>query len=134
MAARFCAAELTLERALTPVTVLADAGRMHQIITNLLGNALKFTPSGGHVTLCARPSGGRALLSVSDTGYGIADDELPLIFDRFWRGKAASVTAGSGIGLAVVAELVRGHQGRVTVTSTPTQGTQVRVSLPLAGG
>jgi two-component system sensor histidine kinase BaeS len=134
MAAQFCAAELTLERALTPVTVLADPGRMHQIITNLLGNALKFTPSGGHVTLCARPSGGRAVLIVSDTGYGIADDELPLIFDRFWRGKAASVTAGSGIGLAVVAELVRGHQGQVTVASTPEQGTEVRVSFPLNGG
>ena len=134
MAAQFCAADLTLERALTPVTVLADPGRMHQIIINLLGNALKFTPSGGHVTLCAGPSGGRAVLSVSDTGYGIAGDELPLIFDRFWRGKAASVAAGSGIGLAVVAELVRGHQGQVTVTSTPAQGTQVHVSFPLAGG
>ena len=134
MAARFCAAELTMERALTPVTVLADPGRMHQIITNLLENALKFTPSGGRVTLCARPSDGRAVLSVADTGCGIADDELPLIFDRFWRGKAASVAAGSGIGLAVVAELVRGHDGQVTVTSTPAQGTRVRVSFPLAGG
>ena len=132
MATRFDAAELTLQRRLTPVTVMADAGRMHQIITNLLGNALKFTPSGGRVKLQAGPSDGCAVLSVSDTGPGIAPDELPLIFHRFWRGKAAAAAAGSGIGLAVVAELVRAHDGRVEVTSTSAQGTQVRVSLPLA--
>jgi two-component system sensor histidine kinase BaeS len=133
MAARFDGAGLTLRRRLTPVTVTADAGRMHQVITNLLANALKFTPSGGRVTIEAGPSDGRAVLSVSDTGAGIPAGELPWIFDRFWRGKSAAGAAGSGIGLAIVAELVRAHDGQVEVTSTPAQGTQVTVSLPTAG-
>jgi two-component system sensor histidine kinase BaeS len=133
MAARFDAAGLTLQRRLTPVTVMADAGRMHQVITNLLGNAVKFTPPGGRVTLEAGPAEGRAVLSVSDTGVGIAADELPWIFDRFWRGKSAAGVAGSGIGLAIVAELVRAHDGQVEVTSIPAQGTHVTVSLPRAG-
>jgi two-component system, OmpR family, sensor histidine kinase BaeS len=133
MAARFDAAGLTLRRRLTPVTVMADAGRMHQVITNLLSNALKFTPPGGEVTLEAGLSDGRAVLSVSDTGSGIPADELPLIFDRFWRGKTATGATGSGIGLAIVAELVRAHDGQVEATSSPERGTQVTVSLPTAG-
>ncbi len=132
MAARFDAAGLILRRQLTPVTVMADAGRMHQVITNLLGNALKFTPRGGRVTLEAGPAGGRAVLSVSDTGAGIAAAEQPQIFDRFWRGKEAAGTAGSGIGLAIVAELIRAHDGQVEVISAPAQGTQIIVSLPRA--
>ncbi len=133
MAARFEAAGLILQRELAAVTVMADAGRMHQVITNLLGNALKFTPRGGRVALEAGPAEGRAVLSVSDTGAGIAADEQPRIFDRFWRGKEATGTAGSGIGLAIVAELIRAHDGHVEVISAPAQGTQIIVSLPRAG-
>ena len=133
MAARFAAAGLLLQRRLTPVTVMADAARMRQVITNLLGNALKFTPAGGKVRLEAGPTDGHAVLSVSDTGAGIPAGELPLIFDRFWRGKAAAGVGGSGIGLAIVAELVRAHGGQVEVTSTPAKGTRVIVSLPCPG-
>ena len=132
MAARFEAAGLTLHRRLTPVTVTVDAARIHQVITNLLGNSLKFTPSGGQVTIEAEPSAGRAVLTVSDTGAGIADDELRWIFDRFWRGKAAAGVGGTGTGLAIVAELVRAHGGQIDVASTPAQGTQITVSLPRA--
>ncbi len=130
MTAQFDTAGLTLERQLTPVAVLADAARLRQIIMNLLGNSLKFTPPGGRVTLWAGPSGGRAELRVTDTGPGISAAELPLIFDRFWRGEAAAGVTGSGIGLAIVAELVRAHEGLIDVTSTPGQGTRVLVSLP----
>ncbi len=133
LASRFEAADITLERRLTPVSVLADARRMHQVVTNLLGNALKFTPAGGRVTLEAGPAGGQARLGVADTGAGIPSDELPRIFDRFWRGRHAAGVAGSGIGLAVVAELVRAHGGTVTATSTLGHGTQVIVTLPRAG-
>jgi two-component system, OmpR family, sensor histidine kinase BaeS len=133
LAGQFEAAGITLERQLTPVPVLADAQRMHQVVTNLLGNALKFTPPGGRVTLQAGPAGGQARVSVADTGPGIAADELPRIFDRFWRGRQAAGVAGTGIGLAVVAELVRAHGGTVTATSTPGQGTQLVVTLPRAG-
>jgi two-component system, OmpR family, sensor histidine kinase BaeS len=130
LAGRFEAADVTLEQRLTPVSVLVDALRMHQVVTNLLGNALKFTPTGGRVTLKAGPAGRQARLSVADTGAGIPEDELPRIFDRFWRGRQAAGVAGSGIGLAVVAELVRAHGGTVTATSTPGHGTEVVVTLP----
>jgi two-component system, OmpR family, sensor histidine kinase BaeS len=132
LASRFEAADITLERRLTPVGVQADSQRMHQVVTNLVGNALKFTPSGGRVTLEAGPADGQARLSVADTGAGIPSDELPRIFDRFWRGRRAAGVAGSGIGLAVVAELVRAHGGAVTATSTLGQGTQLIVTLPRA--
>ncbi len=84
------------------------------------------------MTLEAGPVGGKARLSVADTGAGIPGDELPRIFDRFWRGRQAAGVAGSGIGLAVVAELVRAHGGGVTATSVPERGTQVVVTLPRA--
>jgi signal transduction histidine kinase len=132
LAGRFEAAGITLERRLAPVSVLADAQRMHQIVTNLLSNALKFTPAGGLVRLEAGPADGQAQLRVTDTGTGIADDELPRIFDRFWRGRRAVGVAGSGIGLAVVAELVRAHGGAATATSTLGQGTEIVVTLPRA--
>ena len=134
LAGRFVAADITLERRLTPVLVLADSGRLHQVIINLLGNALKFTQAGGRVTLTAGPAGAQARLGVSDTGSGIAVDELPHIFDRFWRGREAAGVAGSGIGLAVVAELVRAHNGRVGVRSTYGKGTQISITLPRADG
>jgi len=106
---------------------------MHQVVTNLLGNALKFTRPGGRVTLEAGPADGQARLSVADTGAGIPSDELPRIFDRFWRGRKAAGVAGSGIGLAVVAELVRAHGGTVTAASTLGHGTRLIVTLPRAG-
>jgi two-component system sensor histidine kinase BaeS len=129
LAGRFEAAGITLERRLAPVSVLADQ-RIHQVVTNLLSNALKFTPAGGHVTLETGPAGEMARLRVEDTGPGIPDDELPRIFDRFWRGRQAATVAGSGIGLAVVAELVRAHGGSVTVSSVQGRGTELVVTLP----
>jgi two-component system sensor histidine kinase BaeS len=132
LSSRFDAADITFARRLTSVRVLADTGRLHQVITNLLSNALKFTPAGGRVTLAVAGAGGQARLTVSDTGAGIADDELPRIFDRFWRGRQAAGVAGSGIGLAVVAELVRAHNGSLAVRSTQGQGTEVVMTLPRA--
>jgi two-component system sensor histidine kinase BaeS len=132
LAGRFEAAGITLERWLAPVSVRADTRRMHQVVTNLLGNALKFTPAGGKVTLDAGPAGRQGQLRVTDTGPGIPGDELPRIFDRFWRGRGAAGVAGSGIGLAVVAELVRAQGGTVTATSSPDHGTQLLVTLPRA--
>jgi two-component system, OmpR family, sensor histidine kinase BaeS len=132
LAGRFDDAGITLERRLARVGVQADAQRLHQVITNLLSNALKFTPPGGRVTLETGPASKAARLRVADTGPGIPDDELPRIFDRFWRGRQATGVAGSGIGLAVVAELVRAHGGSVTAASVGGQGTQVVVTLPRA--
>jgi signal transduction histidine kinase len=133
LAVRFEASGLTLERQLRKASVLADADRLHQVVANLLTNALKFTPPGGRVVIATGPSGADAVLRVTDTGAGIPADELPRIFDRFWRGRRASETSGSGIGLAIAADLAAAHGGRLTAASEPAQGTQLTLTLPLAG-
>jgi two-component system sensor histidine kinase BaeS len=130
MAARFDTASLTLERHLDRADVLADAGRLHQLTSNLLTNALKFTPPGGRVVIETWTAGPAAVLKVTDTGVGIPADEMPRIFDRFWRGQQAAPTSGSGIGLAIAAELAAAHAGRLTAASTPGQGTQLTLTLP----
>jgi signal transduction histidine kinase len=132
LAGRFEAAGITLERRLTPAVVLADAGRLHQVITNLLTNALKFTPPGGTVTVQAGPAGADAVLRVADTGPGIAAEDLPRVFDRFWRGQSAAHVSGSGIGLAVAAELARAHGARLAAHSEPGHGAQFTLTLPRA--
>lgn len=115
----------------TPAVVDGDEQRLHQVVTNLLTNAMKFTPPGGNVRLEVGGADGVARLKVTDTGVGIHPEELPHIFERFWRGSQARVVAGSGVGLTVVAELVRAHQGDIVVESTPGHGTQFTVTLPL---
>jgi signal transduction histidine kinase len=127
---RFEVAGITLDRRLTSSPVLADPHWLHQVITNLLTNALKFTPAGGHVTISVGPSGAEAVLQVTDTGTGIPADDLPRIFDRFWRGAQAAQVSGSGIGLAVAAELVQAHGGRLTARSEPGRGTEMTLTLP----
>jgi signal transduction histidine kinase len=87
-------------------------------------------PAGGTVTIEAGPAGPGAVLRVTDTGTGIPADELPRIFERFWRGRQASRTAGSGIGLAVASELTRAHGGELTATSSEGHGTQMTLVLP----
>lgn len=133
LAGQFDAAGQRLGRDLRPAEVLGDSRWLHQVITNLLTNALKYTPPGGRVTISTGPSGASAVLRVTDTGVGIAADELPRIFDRFWRGRNATQTSGSGIGLAVAAELARVHGGRLTAESQPGQGTEMTLTLPRAG-
>jgi two-component system sensor histidine kinase BaeS len=100
------------------------------VVTNLLGNAAKFTPAGGRVTVATAEAGNRVRLTVADTGVGMTPDQLPHIFERFWRGANSMQAAGSGIGLAVVAELVRAHDGDIEVASTPGEGTVFIVWLP----
>ena len=130
LARRFETAEVTLVRELAPVLVLADARWLHQVVTNLLSNALKFTPAGGTVTIRTRQEGASGVLEVEDTGVGITAAELPRVFERFWRGKAAAQTSGSGIGLAVAAELVRAHGGTLTAASEPGEWTRLTLTLP----
>lgn len=135
LARRFETAEVALDRELAQAPVLADERWMHQVVTNLLGNALKFTPAGGTVTISTGTirtgqDEPRAVLEVADTGIGIPPGELPRIFDRFWRGRAAARTSGSGIGLAVAAELARAHGGTLTAASEPGEGTRLTLTLP----
>jgi signal transduction histidine kinase len=109
-----------------------DPPRIGQVLTNLIGNAIKFTPSGGRVDveLLATPGGAR--LVVTDTGAGIAADEMPHVFDRFWRGARAPElrASGSGLGLSIVKSIVDMHEGSINILSTTDQGTRVTVDLP----
>ncbi len=115
-----------------PVRTRHDQQRIGQLLSNLLGNAVKFTPSGGSVTLTLERNGEGAVLRISDTGIGIDAAELPHIFDRFYRGtRAAEARAtGSGLGLAIAKSIVDMHRGLITVDSAPGAGTTVEVRLP----
>jgi len=130
LARRFEAAAVDLDRRLSPVLVLADPHWLHQVVTNLLTNALKFTPAGGRVTISTRQAGADAVLEVADTGIGIPAEELPRVFDRFWRGQRSGQTSGSGIGLAIAAELARAHGGQLTAASAEGAGTTMTLTLP----
>jgi two-component system sensor histidine kinase BaeS len=130
LGAQFEDAQLDAGLDTEPVTVNGDATRLNQVVTNLLTNAIKFTPPDGHVTVSAHRVDGTAVLAVTDTGPGIPEDELPRVFDRFWRGSAARTRHGSGIGLAVVAELVAAHGGTVTAANAPGSGATFTVTLP----
>ncbi|HWS57505.1 MAG TPA: HAMP domain-containing sensor histidine kinase [Actinotalea sp.] len=114
---------------LSPSTVLADTGRMHQVVGNLLANCARHCRPGDAVTVRLTRQGGEAVLAVADSGPGIAPADLPRVLDRYWRGPGARVP-GSGLGLAVVREIVTEHHGSVEVTSDG--GTTVTVRLPLA--
>ena len=112
------------------VVVYGDADRLHQVIGNLLVNTARHCRSGDTVTVSVARAGQLAKLVVADTGPGIAQVDLAQVFDRLWRGRADSNTAGSGIGLAVVRELVTAHGGSVTADSDGANGTTFTVALP----
>jgi signal transduction histidine kinase len=122
-----------VDTALAPVVVDADPQRLGQVVTNLLTNALKYTPPGGRVEVRVTTDRDTAQLTVRDNGPGIPPGELPHVFRRFWRGDAGRNVTGSGIGLTVVAELIRAHRGTVEVESPAGGGTSVVVTLPSAG-
>ncbi len=110
-----------------------DARRIARVLANLIGNALTHTPAGGQVTIAARRSAQTLELVVADTGAGIAPDDLPHVFDRFYRGERARSRAGggAGLGLAIARGLVEAHGGRIELASTLGRGTTFTVQLPL---
>ncbi|MCW2710979.1 MAG: domain S-box protein [Marmoricola sp.] len=116
------------------VTVLGDAHRLHQVVTNLMSNAIKFTPDGGRVTLSVSRSERDASLKVRDSGMGISEEDQEHLFTRFFRAAGAIDQAiqGTGLGLSIVHSIVTQHDGSVEVESSPGAGTAVTVLLPLA--
>lgn len=114
----------------TPVPVRADPDRLHQAITNLLTNAARYCRPGDHVQVATGVDGPDGLLRVVDTGPGIAADELPHAFERLWRGRDAQNVTGSGIGLAVVRELITAHGGTAHIDSPSAGGLAVTLRLP----
>jgi signal transduction histidine kinase len=117
-----------------PLTVVGNRDQLERIFTNLLDNAVKYTPSPGHVEVALGVVGSRAEVTVADSGRGIPPDELPHIFDRFYRADRARARqhGGAGLGLAIVQAIVSAHGGQIAAESAAGTGTTIRVSLPLA--
>ncbi|MGW7425239.1 sensor histidine kinase [Streptomyces sp. NPDC054813] len=112
----------------------ADPVRMRQALGNLVSNAIRHTPADGTVTLAARRAGDEVVLTVTDTGKGIAPDDLPHVFERFWRAEKSRSrrTGGSGLGLPIVRHLVAAHGGTVEAASEPGKGAEFTLRLPAA--
>lgn len=126
------AAELELRSELEPAPVMGDDGRLRQVTMNLVANALRYTPAGGTITVRTRVERGQATLTVLDTGPGIHEQDLPRLFERFYRGRVAGDMAGSGIGLAVVKELLAAHGGTIEASNRDEGGAAFTARLPLA--
>jgi signal transduction histidine kinase len=118
-----------------PVVANVDTRRLTQVITNLLGNAAKFTPAGGTVTLQLRRTGDEIEIRVRDTGIGIEPEHLPRLFDKFFQGDGTLTRryGGVGLGLAVAKAFVEAHAGRIAVESRPGHGAEFTVCLPASG-
>lgn len=123
---------ITLESHIAPgLRVQCDPTRIFQVLTNLLDNALKFTPFAGNVAIRAWSEETKAVFTVSDSGTGISEEDLPHLFDRFWQGHNQA-HVGAGLGLAIVKGIVEAHGGRVFVESRPNEVTTFGFTLPLA--
>ena len=114
--------------------VTGDRDRLVQVVSNLVNNAVKYSPEGGTVTLTSRSEGGYALITVADTGLGIPPDEIPHVFERFRRVRsgAAQSIAGTGLGLTIVKQIVEMHGGKIWVESAVGHGSAFHFTIPLA--
>ena len=110
----------------------ADRDRIEQVLTNLIGNAIKFTPAGGTIIVRGERRDSELWLSVTDSGPGIASPQLPHVFERYWQAPETA-SLGHGLGLAIAKGIVDAHAGRIWVESKLGVGTTFRVALPLAG-
>ena len=118
-----------------PAMVLGDKLRLRQVISNLLGNAIKYTPAGGEIGATVQVKDSIALLSIEDNGIGIPPADLPYIFDKFYRveTKETADIQGTGLGLAICKSVVEKHGGRIWAESEPGKGSIFRVALPRLG-
>jgi PAS domain S-box-containing protein len=111
--------------------VMADPDRIQQTLSNLVGNAIKFSPAGSKIVVVARRDAGGVVISVVDNGKGIAAEQLPRVFDRNWQSSRTD-RQGAGLGLAISKGIVEAHGGRIWIESSQSEGTTVSFSLPLA--
>jgi len=125
--------QIRLESADVPaeLAVRADRERVLQVLSNLLGNALKFTPQGGKVTVAAEAEGDMVRIAISDTGPGIPLDNVPHVFERFWKHETKG-KKGTGLGLFIAKGIVEAHGGRIWVDSEPGRGTTFHFTLPVS--
>ncbi len=125
--------QITLRSETLPMPVVGDRDRLGQVVTNLLANAIRYNQEGGRVDVRVERVNGHAIVSVSDNGIGIPTEELPHIFERFYRVDKARTRAegGTGLGLAICQSVVEAHGGQITARSEPEHGTTLEVRLPL---
>ncbi|MBD0320237.1 MAG: ATP-binding protein [Gemmatimonadetes bacterium] len=109
--------------------MLCLPSRVLRVLSNLLGNTVKFTPPGGSSTVSAAPTGDAVLFSVADTGAGIAAKHLPHLFDRYWQARRGE-KEGLGLGLSIARGIVEAHGGRIWAESTPGEGATFHFTLP----
>ena len=112
--------------------IRADAARLERVLVNLIHNGIKFTPPGGRVTLSAAPVEGALQLAVSDSGTGIAPDDLPRIFERFYKTDRSRSGGGTGLGLSIARHLVESHGGQIWAESRPGEGSRFVFTIPFA--
>ncbi len=124
--------QIALRLNLPDITIHGDVNLLHQVWMNLISNAIKYTSEGGTVTISANIEGGLCMITVSDTGQGISDDELPMIFDRFYKVDRARTreTLSNGLGLSIAQKIVQSHKGSIEVTSKLGEGTTFTILLP----
>jgi signal transduction histidine kinase len=113
--------------------IWADRDRLLQVFENLVGNAIKFTPAGGRITVAAASQNTQVLFSVADTGAGIAQDSLAHIFDPFWQAATREQRLGAGLGLPITRGIVEAHGGELWVESQVGQGSTFFFTIPMAG-
>ena len=129
--------QLTLVQSAPPgIVVFADADRLEQVLTNLVDNALKYTPPGGRVEVQVAAVSGEVEVVVNDTGKGIRPEDLPHVFERFYRSDRSRTrgSGGTGLGLAIAKHIVEAHGGRISVSSRPNEGTTFTVTIPMSSG
>lgn len=113
--------------------IMGDAARLKQVLLNLLDNGVKYTPADGKLEVSVAAAGDEVILTVADNGYGIPEEELPYVFERFFQGEKTGRGKGFGLGLPIVKEIVEGHGGKVKITSGRNQGTTVTLAFPGKG-
>ncbi|MGV1049311.1 MAG: PAS domain S-box protein [Solirubrobacterales bacterium] len=115
-----------------PLAAMGDADRLGQVVANLVSNSIKFTPAGGRIEVAVAVAGGKALISVDDSGSGIDAGELPHLFERLYRGKGvkARQISGAGLGLAITRSIVEAHSGRIEASTSALGGARFEVALP----
>ena len=110
---------------------MADEQFMRQVLINIISNAVKYTPEGGSVSVDVRPGKESVSVIVRDTGIGIKAEDIPFIFDRFYRVEASRSSAGFGLGLSIAKSIVEAHGGSISIQSTPGEGSTFIITLPI---
>lgn len=121
------------DRPQAPVMVAADPSKLGMAIANLVDNGIKYNAAGGNVTVLLASAGGNAEIKITDTGSGIAEQDIPKLFQKFYRGEGTmkKVTGGTGLGLYLAKNIIEGHKGTIRVESTEGRGTTFFITIPL---